>query len=80
MLKESYKRENMGPPLSREEGQSHNSETGTDTDTVKQTNRHKRQRKRREQASARHHGCGGGSGGPWWKNMLISQSGNNTLE
>jgi len=64
MLKESYKREDITPPLSREEGRSHNSETGTDTNTVKQTNTHKRQRKNREQASARH-GLDGGSGGPW---------------
>lgn len=42
MLKESYNREDIAPPLSREERQSHNSETGTDTDTVKQTNTHTR--------------------------------------
>ncbi len=65
MLKDSYKREDITPPLSREEGRSHNSGTGTDTNnTVKQTNTHKRRKKNREQASAKH-GLGGGSGGPW---------------
>jgi len=85
MLNESYKREDITPPLSREEGRSHNSETGTDTNRSSKPT-HTRGRERTESKRPQdmdlveaREGRGPTGTGVTGENMLISQRGNGTL-